>query len=93
MSVATDTEQIAKSTAEELISDIPLISEVSSIKVEPYTDHTGDPALQLTFQVHSDVQLDDDFWNRFLEFSRIVQTRILHSDLNRFPYTSIEQGQ
>jgi hypothetical protein len=30
--------------------------------------------------------------DRFLEFSAIVQTKILHSDLNRFPYKRIEQA-
>jgi hypothetical protein len=92
MSVIADSEEIAKSRAEELISDIPLIQEISSIKIDPYTDHSGDAALQLTFRVRRDVQLDDAFWTKFLEFSRKVQTRILHSNLDRFPYTSVEQN-
>jgi hypothetical protein len=92
MSTAIDNEQLDKAKAEELISTVPLIPEVESIDVELYEDHTGDPSFQLIFHVRPEVKIDDAFMDRFLEFSAIVQTKILHSDLNRFPYKRIEQA-
>lgn len=92
MNVATDNEQVDKAKAEELISTIPLMPEVKSIDVELYTDHTGDPAFRLIFLVRGDVKIDSSFMDRFLRFSAIVQTAILHSGLNRFPYTRIVQA-
>jgi hypothetical protein len=91
MSTAIDNEQLDKAKAEELISTIPLMPEVESIDVELYQDHSGDPSFQLVFHVKRTVQLDDAFMDRFLDFSATVQTKILHSDLNRFPYKRIEQ--
>ena len=92
MKTVANDDQIAKMRAEELISDIPLMAGVNSIKVEPYIDNTGDPSLQLTFSLDRNVLVDDNFVDRFLEFSGVVQTRILHSELNRFPYTRMEQA-
>jgi len=89
MSTAIDSEQLDKAKAEELISTVPLIPEVESIDVELYTDNTGDPSFQLIFHVRQGVSVDREFMPRFLKFSAAVQTKILHSDINRFPYTRI----
>jgi hypothetical protein len=92
MSPTIDNEQLAKAKAEELISTIPLMPEVEAIDVELYTDNTGDPSFQLLFHVRKGVTVDREFMPRFLKFSAAVQTKILHSDINRFPYTRIVQA-
>ncbi len=92
MSAALDNEQLDKAKAEELISTIPLIPEVESIDVELYTDHTGDAAFRLIFNVRKDVKVDREFMRHFLKFSFIVETAILHSGIDRFPYTRIKQA-
>jgi hypothetical protein len=91
MSTALDNEALDKAKAEELISEVELIPEVKSIDVELYTDHTGDPSFQLVFGLREDVLVDSVFMKRFLQFERQVQTKILHSDLNRFPYTKLKR--
>ena len=92
MIYSTESDQVAKARAEELISDIALMPGITGIRVEPYTDNTGDPSLQITFWFDENIKLDDSFMDRFLEFSGKIQTRILHSDLNRFPYTRLERA-
>jgi hypothetical protein len=80
-----------KSQAQQIIAAIPLIPEVQGIDVELYTDNTGDPAFQLIFLVRPNVEVGEEFIKRFNGFAREVQTKILHSDLQRFPYTRIKQ--
>ena len=92
MNISEDQDQIAKAKGEQLISAIPLIPEVEAIGVEPYLDHTGDRALQLTFHLRRGVAVDDAFFEKFHPFKALVQTRILHSDLERFPYTRLEKA-
>jgi len=92
MSTLTASEALDKAKAEEIISKVELIPEVASIDVELYTDHTGDPAFELTFWLRKDVASDPEFSLRLLEFSRKVQFKILHSDLNRFPYTKLKRA-
>jgi hypothetical protein len=91
MSTLTDSEALDKAKAEEIISKVELIPEVESIDVELYTDHTGDPSFQLVFGLRENVHVDQVFMKRFVEFSREVQMKILHSDLNRFPYTRFKR--
>ena len=92
MNIAEDDDQIAKTKAEQLIADIALIPGVRGIRVEPYTDYTGDPSLQLTFAISKNIRVDDkEFMAQFLDFSVDVHTRLLHSDLNRFPYSGLER--
>ena len=94
MSTLVDTGQLDKAKAEQLISTIPLIPEVERIEVELYTDHTGDPAFQIVYYLRKDVvfELNDELGKRFEEFKGVIQTAILHSDLNRFPYTKLERA-
>jgi hypothetical protein len=92
MSTLVDNGQLDKAKAEELISTIPLIPEVERIEVELYTDHDGDPAFQLIFHVRREVEVDKAFIRRYIDFSGVFETKILHSDLNRFPYTRLEQA-
>ena len=91
MSTLTDSEALDKAKAEEIISSIELIPEVESIDVELHTDHTGDPAFRLNFWLRKDVEADRAFIRRFVQFAGQVQDRILHSDINRFPYTRLKQ--
>ena len=79
--------------AERLVATVPLIPEVSAINVELYTDNTGDPSFQLIFHIRPDVATESsEFIRRFLDFAAVVQTKILHSNLRRFPYTKLEQA-
>jgi hypothetical protein len=92
MSTAIDNSQLDKAEAEKIVASVSLIPEVERIDVNLYTDHTGDPAFQLVFRLRRDVQVDDSFMRRFIDFSSGIQRRILDSDLNRFPYTRLEQA-
>lgn len=92
MIITAENEQLDRTKAQQLVYTVPLIPEVESIDVELYTDHSGDPAFQLTFRLRRDITVDDEFMDRFIAFAGQVQTAILHSDLNRFPYTRLERA-
>ncbi len=89
---AEEQEQQDREKAEQIIAAIPRMPEISKIDVELYTDHTGDPSFQLVFHVRSGVAVDKEFITRFNRYTATVQTGILHSDLNRFPYTRLKQA-
>ena len=92
MSPIEEKAQQDKLQAEELVAAVPLMDEVQRIDVELYTDNTGDPAFQLLFYVKPDVEIDRQFIRRFNEYAGTVQTRILHSDINRFPHARLKRA-
>ena len=92
MEYFTESDEMAAAKAQKLIADIPLMPGITGIRVEPYTDNTGDPSLRLIFSMSKDVNFGKDFLAQFREFSFDVQTKILHSDLNRFPYTKLQEA-
>ncbi len=75
--------------AERLVASVPLLPELDSVNVELYTDHTGEPSLQLTFHIRPGVDADKAFIKRFIDFAAVIQTKILHSEIGRFPYTRL----
>jgi len=91
MRTTDEQDQLEKEKARQIVAEVPLIPEVQSIDVELYTDNTGDPALQLIFRIKPEVEVDGTFIKRFNTFAATVQTRILHSDIPRFPYARIRQ--
>jgi hypothetical protein len=92
METVEETNRRVQQKAEQIIASITLIPEIANIDVKPYTDNTGDQALQLSFRLRPGVQVDADFFRRFNDFAGRIQTAILHSDLDRFPYTRIEEA-
>ena len=78
--------------AERLIADVPLIPELEYTRVELYTDHTGDPSFQIVLRIRSGVDPDPEFIKRLVDFIKSIQIRILHSNLQRFPYTRVEEA-
>lgn len=92
MATLAESEALDKAKAEEIISKIELIPEVQSIDVEVYTDHTGDPSFQVVFNLRKGLKHDQAFHERLADFSQQVQIKILHSDLNRFPYPKIRSA-
>jgi len=81
----------AQEKAEQIVASIPLLPEVDGVDVKPYTDNTGDDALQLVFRLRPGILVDQEFIKRFNEYSGRVQTAILHSGVNRFPYTRLKE--
>lgn len=92
MSIAEAKELEDKAAAEKLVASVPLMPEIDSVDVELYTDHTGDPSFQLIFHLKPGVDPTNEFLDRFLDYKEIVQTKILHSDLGRFPYTRLKEA-
>ncbi len=92
MNYFSESDQLVATKAQELIADIPLMPGITGIRVEPYTDNTGDPSLKLTFWFEKNIELENSFMDQFLKFSGEIQTKILHSDLHRFPYNRLESA-
>ena len=89
MNVAEDQGQLEKAKAEQIIADTPLMDGIESVSVELGEDHTGDPAMWLVFLMNRDVRPDNNWYDRFNEFSHQLGMRIIHSGLTRFPYTQL----
>jgi hypothetical protein len=90
MVVTEDLAQIEKAKAEQFIAETPMMEEVEDANVELGEDHSGDPAMWLVFRLRSDAKFDLDMAGRFNDYAAIIQTKILHAGLRRFPYTRLE---
>jgi hypothetical protein len=88
--VAREVEE--KLQAERAIEETPLLEGVEGVRVELGYDHSGDAALWLIFRLKNDQLFDDDFIGRFIDYSGELQTKILQSGLDRFPYTRLERA-
>ena len=89
MNIAEDQGQLEKAKAEQIIADTPLMDGIESVSVELGEDQTGDPAMWLVFLMNRDVKPDNNWYDRFNEFSHQLGMRIIHSGLTRFPYTQL----
>ena len=89
MNVSEEHGQLEKQKAEQIIADTSLMDGIESISVELGEDHTGDPAMRLVFLMNRDVKPDDNWYDRFNEFSHQLGMRIIDSGLTRFPYTQL----
>jgi hypothetical protein len=81
-----------KEKAEQFIAETPLMDGIENVRVELGEDHTGDPAMWLVFRLRPDLNFDQEMARRFNEYAAVIQTKILHSGLTRFPYTRLEQA-
>ena len=87
-----DTELEQKAKIEELVHSVPRLPEIERVTISFDKDWSGDPALYLAFVVRPDVKVDEAFVDKFLDYTGAVQTKILHSGIDLFPYTWLQQA-
>jgi hypothetical protein len=92
MNVSDDKDLAEKEKAEQFIAETPLMDGIENVRVELGEDQTGDPAMWLVFRLRPDLNFDREMARRFNEYAAVIQTKILHSGLTRFPYTRLEQA-
>ena len=92
MNVSDDKDLAEKEKAEQFIAETPLMDGIENVRVELGEDQTGDPAMWLVFRLRRDLKFDREMAQRFNEYAAVIQTKILHSGLTRFPYTRLEQA-
>ncbi len=92
MKVSDDKDLAEKEKAEQFIAETPLMDGIENVRVELGEDQTGDPAMWLVFRLRHDLKFDQEMARRFNEYAAVIQTKILHSGLTRFPYTRLEQA-
>jgi len=92
MNTAEDQDQLEKSKAEQFAAEVPRMPGVEDIRVELGEDNTGDPAMWLVFRLSANLKFDLDVARQFNAYAAIIQTKILHSGLTRFPYTRLERA-
>ena len=92
MNVSDDKDLAEKEKAEQFIAETPLMDGIENVRVELGEDHTGDPAMWLVFRLRPDLNFDQEMARRFNEYAAVIQTKILHSGLTRFPYARLEQA-
>lgn len=92
MAVMEDRDQAEKLLAEQFIAETPKMQGVERITVELGNDQTGDPAMWLVFHLQPGVIVDREWARSFNAYAAIIQTKILHSGLTRFPYTRLESA-
>ena len=90
MNVAEDQDLMEKAKAEQFIAETPMMEGIESTRVELGEDHTGDPVMWLVFRLRPDLNFDMEMARRFNEYAAIIQTKILHGGLKRFPHTRLE---
>jgi hypothetical protein len=91
MSTLVDSGQLDKVKAEQLIAETPLMDGVEEVRVELGEDWTGDPAMWLIFRLRKDIEFDSRMVRKFNEYAAIIQTKILESDISRFPFKRLER--
>jgi hypothetical protein len=92
MAVMENHDQAEKSLAEQFIAEAPKMQGVERITVELGNDQTGDPAMWLVFHLQPGVVVNSEWARSFNEYAAIIQTKILHSGMRRFPYTRLESA-
>jgi hypothetical protein len=92
MNVSDDKDLAEKEKAEQFIAETPLMEGIENVRVELGEDQTGDPAMWLVFRLRPDLKFDEEMARRFNEYAAVIQTKILHGGLTRFPYTRLEQA-
>ena len=81
-----------KAKAEQFVAETPMMDGVESVRVDLDEDFTGDPVFRLVFRLRSDLKFDRAMARRFNEYAAIIQTKILHSGIKRFPHTRLERA-
>ncbi len=92
MMVLEEQDQAERQRAEQFIAETPRINGVDSVRVELGEDSTGHPAMWLVFHLERNLNVDYDWARRFNEYAAVIQTKILHNDPKRFPYTRLEHA-
>jgi len=92
MRTTEEQDELEKAKAEQFIAETPRMPGVEDVRVELGEDHTGDPAMWLVFRLAPDLKFDRVSAREFNEYAGVIQTKILHSGLIRFPYTRVERA-
>jgi hypothetical protein len=92
MKTTEEQDLMEKAKAEQFVAETPMMEGVESVRVELDEDHTGDPILWLVFRLRPDLKFDRPIARRFNEYAAVIQTKILHSGLKRFPHTRLERA-
>jgi hypothetical protein len=90
MTVAEEQDQFEKEKAQQFIAETPRLPGVDPVRIDFGRDHTGDPAMWIVFHVSPDLKFDMNMADRFNDYDSVIQTKILHGGLKRFPYTRLE---
>lgn len=90
MAIMEANDLFEKQKAEQFLAETPLMDGIENVRVELGEDQTGDPAMWLIFRLRPGLNFDMETAKRFNEYAAIIQTKILHEGLKRFPYTRLE---
>ena len=80
------------SEAEHFVAETPAIEGVEGVRVEFGEDWAGYPSMWVIFKLRRDLDANDGWMDRFLQYSHGIQTKILHSGMKRFPYRRLERA-
>jgi hypothetical protein len=92
MRVSEEEGLLEKEKAEQIIADTPLFDGVERISVELGNDNDGDPAMWLIFHLQKDLNDDDRWHTDFSEYKGQLAMRIIHSGIQRFPYSRLRKA-
>lgn len=85
-------DQLVKATVEQFLAEAPPLTGIEAARVELGEDYSGYPAMWLVFRLTPGFTVDQEWARRFNQYAAVIQTRILHGDLGRFPYTRFERA-
>ena len=92
MEARRDQEVINQGKVQDILSRLTLPPEMDRVETKYGTDHTGDPAVFLTFYLKADVHVEREEIKHLSRFISGVARDLLNADVGGFPYTRLEDA-
>jgi hypothetical protein len=84
--------EVEKTKAEQILAAEPKFPGIATMTVELGEDHTGDPAMWISFLLSQDFKPDDAWADEFSHYTTGLVIKLIHAGLRRFPHTRLAQA-
>lgn len=92
MNTGEATVEIDQERVKEILARFQLPDEIERIDTKFDHDHTGDPAVFLTFHVKDDAKIDREDIRRLSSFLAEITSALVNAGVGGFAYTRLEQA-
>ncbi len=84
--------EINRERVQKILSDFALPPEIEAVEPKYGVDHTGDPAVFLTFTVKKDIAIKTADIKRLTQFIFEVTSALFNGEIGGFAYTRLDQA-
>lgn len=92
MSAQSRTIEEEQAKADELLAELDLPPEISSVRAELAEDSSGETALWVVLHLAPNAVKARSDIKKITDFAGDVQVRLLHSGISAFPYIKLEEA-